>query len=81
MQSEIEKLKQKLANKDELKSAEEVKELINTIQQRSLKLFEAAYKKMASQNQQQSSGADQSSNEQTGEQQADGESSEKSKAK
>jgi molecular chaperone DnaK len=40
-----------LANRDGLKAAE-VKELVGTIQQQSLKLFEAAYKKMAAQNQQ-----------------------------
>ncbi|KAI6189702.1 Heat shock protein 70-F [Aphelenchoides bicaudatus] len=63
LNEEIEKLKKKLENRDGLK-ATEVKELINTIQQQSLKLFEAAYKKMAAQNQNQSSGSstDQDSN-------------------
>lgn len=38
-----------LANKDELK-APDVKEAINQLQSKSLKLFEAAYKKMAESN-------------------------------
>jgi molecular chaperone DnaK len=49
-----ESLKQKLANRDGLK-ATEVREGINELQQKSLKLFEAAYRKMAEKNQQQQS--------------------------
>ncbi|KAL7073123.1 hypothetical protein ACQ4LE_007572 [Meloidogyne hapla] len=51
-----ESLKQKLANRDGLKAAE-VREGINELQQKSLKLFEAAYRKMAEKNQQQGSGS------------------------
>ncbi|KAI6204837.1 Heat shock protein 70-F [Aphelenchoides besseyi] len=49
----IDELKKKLENRDELK-AEEVREAVGSVQQLSLKLFEAAYKKMAAQNQQSS---------------------------
>jgi molecular chaperone DnaK len=56
LNEEIEKLKKKLENRDELK-ATEVKEIVGSVQQQSLKLFEAAYKKMAAQNQQSSAGS------------------------
>jgi molecular chaperone DnaK len=84
LNEEIEKLKKKLENRDGLKAGKhlilnrltsnflaEVKEIINTVQQQSLKLFEAAYKKMAAQNQQ-SGGA---SNEQKPDESTDGEKS------
>lgn len=54
MNEKIDELKKKLENRDGLKAAE-VKEIVGAVQQQSLKLFEAAYKKMAAQNQQQSS--------------------------
>jgi molecular chaperone DnaK len=70
LNEEIEKLKTKLADRDSLKAAE-VKEIVDAIQKQSLKLFEAAYKKMATQNQQnQGSG----SSEQTTESEKDDES-------
>ena len=49
IKEEIENLRKKLADKDNLK-ADEVRELIGQLQNKSLKLFEAAYKKMAEQN-------------------------------
>ena len=49
IKEEIETLRTKLADKDNLKAAE-VRELIGQLQNKSLKLFEAAYKKMAEQN-------------------------------
>ncbi|KAE9548999.1 hypothetical protein FO519_007791 [Halicephalobus sp. NKZ332] len=49
IKEEIENLRKKLADKDNLK-ATEVRELIGQLQNKSLKLFEAAYKKMAEQN-------------------------------
>jgi len=49
IKEEIENLRKKLADKDNLKAAE-VRELIGQLQNKSLKLFEAAYKKMAEQN-------------------------------
>jgi len=65
LNEEIEKLKKKLENRDGLKAAE-VKEIIDTVQKQSLKLFEAAYKKMAAQNQQQNqSTSEPNSSEQT----------------
>ncbi|KAI6221929.1 hypothetical protein M3Y99_01525000 [Aphelenchoides fujianensis] len=51
LNEKIEELKKKLENRDQLK-ADEVKESVNAVQQQSLKLFEAAYKKMAAQNSQ-----------------------------
>jgi molecular chaperone DnaK len=56
LNEEIEKLKKKLENRDGLKAAE-VKEIIDSVQKQSLKLFEAAYKKMAAQNQQKTQGS------------------------
>ncbi|CAD5224166.1 unnamed protein product [Bursaphelenchus okinawaensis] len=50
LQEKIDELKQKLANRDGLKAAD-IKELVGTVQQQSLKLFEAAYKKMVQNNQ------------------------------
>uniref|UniRef100_A0A914LJ33 Stress-70 protein, mitochondrial n=1 Tax=Meloidogyne incognita TaxID=6306 RepID=A0A914LJ33_MELIC len=54
-----EMLKQKLTNREALK-ASEVREGINELQQKSLKLFEAAYRKMAEKNQQQHQSTDSS---------------------
>ncbi|KAL3101235.1 hypothetical protein niasHT_027991 [Heterodera trifolii] len=51
VKEKIEELKKKLANREGLKSAE-VKESVNELQQKSLKLFEVAYRKMAEKNQQ-----------------------------
>lgn len=42
-------MKAKLANKDSLKAAD-IREEVSQLQQKSLKLFEAAYKKMAEKN-------------------------------
>lgn len=44
---EMEKVREKLANKDSLESADELREAYQQLQQKSLKLFEIAYKKMA----------------------------------
>uniref|UniRef100_A0A183BZM6 Molecular chaperone DnaK n=1 Tax=Globodera pallida TaxID=36090 RepID=A0A183BZM6_GLOPA len=52
VKEKIEDLKKKLANREGLKAAE-VKEAVNDLQQKSLKLFEVAYRKMAEKNQQQ----------------------------
>jgi len=71
LNEEIEKLKKKLEDRDSLKAAE-VKEIVDTIQKQSLKLFEAAYKKMAAQNQQQNQGS-------TSEQSTESEQSDESK--
>jgi molecular chaperone DnaK len=62
LNEEIEKLKQKLADRDNVKAAE-VKELLDSVQKQSLKLFEAAYKKMAAQNAQQNQGTSEQSTE------------------
>lgn len=61
-----------LEKRDELK-ATEVREAVGEIQKMSLKLFEAAYKKMAAENQQQSGGSGSSGSE--GEQQQSADSS------
>lgn len=55
VKEKIEALKQRLSNRDGLKAAD-VREGINELQQKSLKLFEAAYRKMAEKNQQGSGG-------------------------
>lgn len=47
IREKIAELREKLTKKDELQAAE-VKEMITQLQNKSLKLFEAAYKKMAS---------------------------------
>uniref|UniRef100_A0A914CJL7 Heat shock protein 70 n=1 Tax=Acrobeloides nanus TaxID=290746 RepID=A0A914CJL7_9BILA len=51
IKEKIEEIRKVLEKKDELKS-QEVKEMINQLQNKSLKLFEAAYKKMAAGQQQ-----------------------------
>ena len=59
-------VRQKLANREGLKAVD-VREAVNELQAKSLKLFEAAYRKMAEKNQQQqqSSGGSSSSSEET----------------
>lgn len=47
MKTQIAECRAKLANKDEM-SGEEIKKTVSDLQQSSLKLFEMAYKKMAS---------------------------------
>ena len=42
----MEKVREKLNNKDNLESADELREAFQQLQQRSLKLFEMAYKKV-----------------------------------
>ena len=49
MKETIEQLKQKLANREGLK-ADEVRDGVAQLQKQSLKLFEAAYRKMAEKN-------------------------------
>merc|ERR1712029_1050321 len=56
MKDQIKEVREKLANKDNM-SGEEIKKTVNDLQQQSLKLFEMAYKKMASER----SGSDSSS--------------------
>lgn len=55
VREKIEALKEKLANREGLKAAE-VREAINEVQEKSLKLFGAVYRKMAEKNQQQQGG-------------------------
>ena len=62
VKEKIEALRQKLANREGLK-AQEVRDAVNDLQQKSLKLFEAAYRKMAEKNQQQQSSGGSSSEE------------------
>lgn len=47
LKQEVEKVREVLNNKDNLQSADELREAFQQLQQRSLKLFEMAYKKMA----------------------------------
>merc|ERR1711992_246747 len=47
MKDQIKEVRDKLANKDSM-DPEEIKKTVNELQQQSLKLFEMAYKKMAS---------------------------------
>jgi len=56
MKDQIKEVREKLANKDNM-DPEEIKKTVNDLQQQSLKLFEMAYKKMASER----SGSDSSS--------------------
>merc|ERR1719381_60524 len=58
MKDQIKEVREKLANKDNM-DPEEIKKTVNDLQQQSLKLFEMAYKKMASER-----GGDSSSSEQ-----------------
>merc|ERR1711992_65430 len=63
MKDQIKEVRDKLANKDSM-DPEEIKKTVNELQQQSLKLFEMAYKKMASER---SSGDSSSSGEQKSE--------------
>ena len=62
MKDQIKEVREKLANKDNM-SGEEIKKTVSDLQQSSLKLFEMAYKKMASERESGSSGSSSSSNE------------------
>ena len=46
LKKEVETVREKLNNKDNIESAEELREAFQQLQQRSLKLFEMAYKKV-----------------------------------
>uniref|UniRef100_A0A914HHR7 Uncharacterized protein n=1 Tax=Globodera rostochiensis TaxID=31243 RepID=A0A914HHR7_GLORO len=69
VKEKIEDLKKKLANREGLKAAE-VKEAVNDLQQKSLKLFEVAYRKMAEKNQQQQQSSSSDSTEQSSEEES-----------
>ena len=62
MKDQIKEVREKLANKDNM-SGEEIKKTVSDLQQASLKLFEMAYKKMASERESGSSGSSSSSTE------------------
>ena len=62
MKDLIKEVREKLANKDNM-SGEEIKKTVSDLQQASLKLFEMAYKKMASERESGSSGSSSSSTE------------------
>jgi len=57
LKQEVEKVREVLTNKDNLQSADELREAFQQLQQRSLKLFEMAYKKMAADREGSSSGS------------------------
>lgn len=61
LKKEMDTVREKLAKKDELESPEELREAFQKLQQKSLKLFEMAYKKMASDRDSSSSSSDSSS--------------------
>merc|ERR1719445_1200178 len=63
MKDQIKEVREKLANKDEM-SGEEIKKTVSDLQSSSLKMFEVAYKKMASERES-GSGSSNSSNEET----------------
>ena len=46
MKKEVEKVRELLNNKDNIESADDLREAFQQLQQRSLKLFELAYKKV-----------------------------------
>ena len=56
MKDQIAEVREKLANKDSM-TGEEIKKTVSDLQQSSLKLFEMAYKKMASERESGSSGS------------------------
>merc|ERR1719273_810762 len=60
MKDQIKEVREKLANKDSM-DPEEIKKTVNDLQQSSLKLFEMAYKKMASERSSSESGSSSSS--------------------
>jgi len=71
MKDQIKEVREKLANKDSM-DPEEIKKTVNDLQQQSLKLFEMAYKKMASER-----GGDSSSSSSSSEQKSDSDSDKK----
>merc|ERR1712241_866362 len=62
MKTQIQEVREKLANKDNM-TGEEIKKTVSDLQQSSLKLFEMAYKKMASEREGGSSGSSESTSE------------------
>merc|ERR1712226_562698 len=70
MKDQIKEVKEKLANKDEM-SGEEIKKTVSDLQSSSLKMFEVAYKKMASERES-GSGSSNSSNEETKKEEGEG---------
>merc|ERR1711963_1140911 len=65
MKDQITEVREKLANKDSM-TGEEIKKTVSDLQQSSLKLFEMAYKKMASERESGSSGSSESSSSEEG---------------
>merc|ERR1712168_267099 len=65
MKDQIKEVREKLANKDSM-DPEEIKKTVNDLQRQALKLFEMAYKKMASER-----GGDSSSSSSSSEQKSD----------
>merc|ERR1711936_489724 len=70
MKTQIQDVREKLANKDEM-SGEEIKKTVSDLQSSSLKMFEVAYKKMASERES-GSGSSNSSNEKTKKEEGEG---------
>jgi len=64
LKKEVTTVREKLDNKDNLESADELREAFQQLQQRSLKLFEMAYKKMAADRENSSSSSSSSSEQQ-----------------
>ena len=72
MKDQIKEVKEKLANKDEM-SGEEIKKTVSDLQSSSLKMFEVAYKKMASERESGSGSSQNStSNEETKKEEGEG---------
>lgn len=69
LKTEVTKVKDILAKRDELESPDTLREALNTLQQRSLKLFEMAYKKMAADRESSGGGSDSSSDSDSGSEQ------------
>lgn len=74
LNEKIEDVKKMLEKRDELKAAD-VREAVGEIQKMSLKLFEAAYKKMAAENQQSGGSSSDSSSDSDQQQQQSADSS------
>ena len=70
MKDQIKEVREKLANKDEM-SGEEIKKTVSDLQSSSLKMFEVAYKKMASERES-GSGSSNPSNEETKKEEGEG---------
>merc|ERR1711988_1555120 len=70
MKDQIKEVREKLANKDEM-SGEEINKTVSDLQSSSLKMFEVAYKKMASERES-GSGSSNSSNEETKKEEGEG---------